>query len=137
MKRSWLGQSAAALLVLTASPVGAASGQISLSAVAPVVCNISLSGTPLVERAGVVRLGDVRELCNTPNGYRIQVAYAPGTLIGATLTLGSDQVLLDGSGLAIVSDTNQAGYRTRALTISAPDQELDTSGLDLRIQHKA
>ena len=137
MTRLVLFSTAAATLAMAIAPAQAATGQIALSATAPVVCNISLSGTATVDAPGAVRLGVVKELCNTPNGYLIQVAYTPGTLIGATVTLGSDQVLLDGSGLAVVSDTNGAGYRSRALSITAPSQALDTAALDLRIQHKS
>jgi hypothetical protein len=114
----------------------AASGSIGLRAIAPVVCNVEVIGAPVLQSATEASLGTVRELCNAPRGYRIEVVYQPGTLVGATVRLGNDVVRLDGAGRAVITDAMSANMQTRALSISSDATGLDVGSLELRIDHK-
>lgn len=122
------------------SPVSAvasgANGTISMRTIVPVVCTLSVSGEGAYIDEDSVALGAVQELCNGANGYAITVSYSPGTLVGARLNLGGDTVTLDGSGTAVVSDVDGAGYRVRALSLDAGENGIDTLGISLDIQYR-
>ncbi len=128
----------AALLAL--APVSAsaldASGSISLRATVPLVCNISVMGSGSYIDEDTVALGSVRELCNGANGYAVIVSYEPGKLVGATLRLGEDAVILDGSGKAVVSNVRGAAYRVRPLLLDAGANGIDSLNLSLAIQSR-
>lgn len=129
----------AALLAL--APVSAsaldARGSISLRATVPLVCTISvMGGGSFIDDDSVV-LGSVRELCNGANGYAVTVSYEPGKLVGATLRLGEDAVILDGSGKAVVSSVGGAGYRVRPLSLDAGANGIDSLELSLAIQSRS
>jgi hypothetical protein len=114
----------------------ASTGSVSLRAEAPVVCNITVDSSGPTASGSVAQLGSVRELCNTPRGYRIEVIYQPGTLVGATVQLGSDSVRLDGAGRAVITDSAVPAVRTRQLTMTAGDAGFNSSQFELRIDHK-
>ena len=126
------------LLVL--SPLTAfangASGSIGLNARAPLVCTISVQGAGSILDANSVALGSVRELCNGANGYSVLVSYVPGTLVGATLHLGDDSVVLDGTGAAVISEVAGAGSRTRPLRLDAGQNGIDSTQINLSIQSR-
>jgi len=129
----------AALLAI--APVSAsaldASGSISLRATVPLVCTISVMGSGSFIDTDTVALGSVRELCNGANGYAVIVSYEPGKLVGATLRLGEDAVILDGSGKAVVSNVRGAGYRVRPLLLDAgANGEFDSLDLSLAIHSR-
>jgi hypothetical protein len=115
----------------------AANGSVNLRAIAPTVCNIKVDGVASSLSVDTVHLGTVRELCNALRGYQVSVSYQPGTLVGATLRLGNDSVLLDGSGTAVITDAMGPAVQSRDLILVATSAGFDTSGLDLKISHKS
>jgi hypothetical protein len=126
------------LMALVGAPAAAyaASGSINLGVEVPLVCNINVLGSGSMVDDDTVSLGAVRELCNGAAGHQVQVIYDPGSLVGAKLSLGGDSVVLDGSGVAIVSDTGGAAFRTRSLALDAGVDGFDTNSLDLAIIYK-
>jgi hypothetical protein len=95
-----------------------------------------MGGGSFIDDDSVV-LGSVRELCNGANGYAVTVSYEPGKLVGATLRLGEDAVILDGSGKAVVSNLGGAGYRVRPLSLDAGANGIDSLELSLAIQSRS
>jgi hypothetical protein len=128
---------AALYLSFSAPQSWAADGSVNLRAIAPAVCNIKVEGVASSLSVDTVRLGTVRELCNALRGYQVSVSYQPGTLVGATLRLGNDSVILDGSGTAVITDSMGPAVQSRELTLVAATAGFDTSGLDLKISHKS
>lgn len=124
-----------ALVPISASASGA-NGTMSLRTIVPLVCTLSVSGEGAFLDADSVALGSVRELCNGANGYAVRVSYSPGTLVGATIRLGADTVVLDGSGTAIVSDVGGAGYRVRPLSLDGGANGIDSLEISLAIQSR-
>lgn len=82
----------------------------------------------------LVTLGQIRELCNAPRGYELVVTYTPGTLEGTVLMAGSDQVILNGSGQAVISRETQPRIRTRALRAVPGENGFDTDKLLLELR---
>jgi hypothetical protein len=80
-----------------------------------------------------VLLGRFREYCNAPSGYQLVVRYAPGTLRGAILTAGEDEVVLNGSGEAILSRIAGPRIRERAITAKAGPTGFDTDRLTFEL----
>lgn len=117
-------------------PAGAqTSGSYVLNLVVPVDCRLQHLADGAGGMAGpAFTLGQISEYCNDPGGYQVVVNYTPGTLQGTVLAIGEDQVVLNGSGHAIVSSA--PGPRARARMLSAiPGQNgFDTDRLDFQIQ---
>lgn len=82
----------------------------------------------------MVNLGELREFCNAPQGYELVVSYAPGTLRGARLSAGSDQIILNGSGEAVLS--REAGPRivSRPILAAPGENGFDTDRLMFQLR---
>ena len=72
-----------------------------------------------------VRLGELREYCNAPNGYNLEVRYSPNSLHGVTVNIGSEHVTLDGSGFASIRGASGPKIQTRELSLQFGDDGLD------------
>lgn len=125
-----------ATLALCAGPAQAASsarGSYSLQLVVQQNCNVRhVPGlTPLA--AGSYRLGALKEYCNAASGYDMIVNYAPGTMQGAVLSLGSDSVVLNGSGSAVVSHALGPRIADREVTVTPGVAGFDTDALRFEI----
>lgn len=105
------------------------SASFKLRAVVPVACEVQF--TPTGSGAGiaadVVRLGELRESCNSPDGYKLEVRYTPNTLRGVTLHLGNERIVLDGSGRAFIPGAAGPTIQTRRLSA-----ETGKNGFDAR-----
>lgn len=112
----------------------AASFGYNLRLVVPVNCSVNQELTGLGASSGSsYSLGTFREYCNAPRGYRLVLSYAPGSLRGATIIAGNEQVLLDGSGNAILSQTTGPTIRKRFFSIIPGDNGFDTNQIGLDI----
>ncbi|WP_284734385.1 hypothetical protein [Sphingosinicella terrae] len=127
----------ATALALTASPasVGAETFGFNLSLTVPVVCEIRFRPLGAVGEAPQgVPLGQINEFCNAPGGYELVVNYEPGSMQGAVISAGEDQVVLNGSGQAVLSRSPGPRNRARVLSATPGAQGFDTDRLDLRLQ---
>jgi hypothetical protein len=82
---------------------------------------------------GAISLGTLREYCNSPRGYELLVTYAPGSLRGARIIAGDDQVVLDGSCLAVLSRSPGPRIRERPVSAVPGEHGFDTSRFELQI----
>jgi hypothetical protein len=90
--------------VFSAPAALAASASFQISATVGVTCRVQHQLAGYGEQiAGGFSLGELREYCNAQNGYELLVSYAPGTLRGTTIRAGDDEVVLNGSGQAVLS----------------------------------
>jgi hypothetical protein len=112
----------------------AASHSFNLRLQVPVYCTVKQqtigSGTAI---GNAFALGTFREYCNAPSGYQLVVNYAPGSLQGARIMAGNDEIVLDGSGRAVLSRANGPTIRERAITMAPGSEGFDTDRLDLNI----
>jgi hypothetical protein len=126
-----------AALALTAAPnvtLANSSATLNLSLVVPVHCSVKYEGLPGLEAStGRILLGNVREYCNASSGYELVMAYTPGSLRGATVQVGGDQIVLDGSGHAVLSRESGPKMQTRPVSILPGANGLDTNQLAIDI----
>ena len=117
-----------ALALALASAAAADTDQtFSLRAVVPVYCDVQFRGTGGVITSGQsVSLGTFREYCNAPGGYTLVVRYEPGTLKGAVISADMDQVVLDGSGEAVLSRAQGPRFRNRTFFATPGGKGFDT-----------
>lgn len=127
---------AALLLLLTGSAAGAqsvATGDFQLRVVVPVICTVQHHAAIAASGNGYV-LGDLREYCNAPNGYRLAVDYAPGSLKGAVVAVGDSRVVLDGSGHTVISRERGPRVLDRQIFAAPGPAGFDTDRLQFNIQ---
>lgn len=98
-----------------------------LKAFVPVTCGVQHNPAGAAFTGNVVRLGELREYCNAPGGYQLEVRYSPNTLRGVTLGFGNERVTLDGSGFATIPGAMGPKIQTRALSA-----EIGEGGFDAR-----
>jgi hypothetical protein len=128
---------ALASLALATGPTAAsaASTGYNLRMTVPLHCAVHHQsvglGAPVA--GGGVSLGEFREYCNAPGGYQLIVSYTPGTLRGARITAGDNQVLLDGSGRAILDRANGPRLRERTISVIPGADGFNTDRIDLQI----
>jgi hypothetical protein len=116
----------------------AGTGMYVLKLAVPMLCDVRFTaGGSAAGTGGSFDLGKLGEFCNDGQGYSVVVNYAPGTLRGAVLQLGTDRVVLDGSGQAVISQSNEARFRTRELVATPGANGFDSSELSFRIQPTA
>ena len=144
MKRILLGTASAALVAAPAAAPAAltpetaarseASMAFNLHLTVDVYCSVKHQAGDLgTAPGGAVPLGTVREYCNAPRGYELVVTYAPGSLRGAKIIAGEDQVVLDGSGQAILSRSPGPRVRQREVSAIPGEHGFDTTRFELQI----
>ncbi|HZF43109.1 MAG TPA: hypothetical protein VEZ48_06840 [Sphingomonadaceae bacterium] len=126
---------ASTLLCFAVTAADAATMGFNLRLTVPLHCRAQFSPVVTANRSGEeVSLGEIREYCNAPQGYELVVSYQSGSLRGARIVAGSDQVVLNGSGEAVLS--RQAGPRVRSLPVLATPGKngFDTDRLFFRLR---
>ena len=104
------------------------SASFKLRAVVPVACEVEFIpvSSSASNAADVIRLGELRESCNSPDGYKLEVRYTPDTLRGVTLYLGNERIVLDGSGRAFIPGSAGPAVQTRMLSAEIGENGFDT-----------
>jgi len=80
--------------------------------------------------AGGVTLGELREYCNAQHGYELLVRYTPGSLRGTVIRAGDDEVVLNGSGEAVLSRADGPRIRERMLTATPGESGFDARSIE-------
>ena len=133
MKNIALGLAGLALAVVP-SAVFAATQTFNLRLQVPVHCSVKQQGFGSGVTAGnIVALGTFREYCNAPGGYQLVVNYAPGSLQGARIMAGNDEIVLDGSGQAVLSRATGPKIRERLISMAPGANGFDTDRLEFDI----
>ena len=113
-------------------PANAATASFAIRATVPLHCKAQLIRTGMPTAAAEsVALGQLAEYCNAPRGYRLMVRYTPGSLTGTTLRIGEDAVVLNGSGMATLSESPIPRIRSRMISAVAGEGGLQTDRLEL------
>jgi hypothetical protein len=114
----------------SAQAASVANGTYLLRLVVPEICKVQHHPGLMEMGGGAYALGGLKEYCNTAGGYSVVVTYAPGTMKGATLTLGSDSVVLNGSGTATISHAGGPRIIDRELVAVPGENGFDTDVLN-------
>jgi len=125
----------AVLLLVTgssalAAPVASSGTTIRLEV--PVVCQLVYRGE-VVHQGNHYGLGQLHEYCNSPRGFVVQVEYQPGSLRGAVVLVGNEQITLDGSGRGEIMRSAGPKIATVNLTAIAARDDFDGSSLQFQI----
>jgi hypothetical protein len=125
-----------ASMALAMTPMAAfgASFSYNLRLTVAVHCTVQHQGTGYGALNGdALSLGTFREYCNAPQGYELVVNYAPGSLRGARIYAGNAEIVLDGSGRAILSREEGPRIQERTISMVPGANGFDTNRLDLNI----
>jgi opacity protein-like surface antigen len=127
MVKKLTGVLAATVAVASASAaIASDSIGFHIRATVPVSCTVGYNPTGISFTDDTVRLGELREYCNAPNGYDLEVRYTPNSLRGVTVNVGNERVTLDGSGFASIRGATGPKIQTRALSVQFGDDGFDT-----------
>lgn len=125
---------AGAVMVAAPTTAMAASFGFNLSLRVAVHCTVQHQPTGFGAIAGdAVSLGSFREYCNAPTGYDLVIRYAPGSLQGARIIAGSEEIILNGSGQAVLSRASGPRVRERPLAAVPGENGFDTDRFELTI----
>lgn len=135
LARSISRLSVASLLLVSsalgAEPVAQSTFQLRLNV--PLVCTVSHQAN-IAPAGNGYQLGELHEFCNSPSGYQLTVNYAPGSMRGATISLGDERVILDGSGRAVISQAPGPRIRDRQIYAEPGPDGFDTDRIDFAVQ---
>lgn len=101
-----------------------ASTTIGIVGFVPVICHARVSADSVPASAGTVSLGQLREFCNSPHGYRVVADYSPA-LANASLLVDGVAVPLADNGTTVVSQSDKPAMDTRGIALELPE---DTAG---------
>jgi len=121
---------------LAATPPGATAATfgVNLNATVAIQCTVQHQATGSgIINSGAVSLGTFREFCNAPGGYDLVVNYAPGTMEGARVIAGNDEIVLNGTGRAVLSHATGPRIRERMIAAVPGANGFDTDRLELTI----
>lgn len=128
-----LGMAAVVLAVAPAAAMAATYG-FNLSLMVAVNCTVQHQPTGFGAISGnAVSLGSFREYCNAPTGYDLVISYAPGSLEGTRIIAGNDEIILNGSGQAVLSRASGPRIRERPIAAVPGDNGFDTDRFELMI----
>jgi len=125
---------ASVVLVVAPTAAMAATYGFNLSLMVAVNCTVQHQATGFgIINGDAVSLGTFREYCNAPSGYDLVINYAPGSMEGARVIAGNDEIVLNGSGRAILSRSTGPRIRERMIAAVPGENGFDTDRLELTI----
>lgn len=130
MLRKFALVGAAAALVAGPNAALAESGTYRLKLTVGLHCTVQHDLAGYGQHSGSeVTLGELREYCNAQHGYELLVRYTPGSLRGTVLRVGDDEVVLNGSGEAILSRADGPRARERMLSAKPGGSGFDAQSI--------
>jgi hypothetical protein len=107
-----------------------------INAVVRTKCRVVVERASASLASSQMDVGEMVEGCNNMQGYRIVVSHAPN-LQNAALVVEGERVPLSASGETVVSDSNQAAWRRRAVALDpGASQSAMLSTLSFRMEPK-
>lgn len=134
MKNIFFSSACLALLIAPAASNATQTKGFQLKLSVPVNCSVNFSQNNVISSDGDnIPLGSFREYCNAASGYQLIVKYTPGTLRGARLLAGNDEITLNGSGEAVLTRSTQPRKRERSISVIPGEDGFNTNQLELYI----
>ena len=125
---------AAAALVAGPNAALAESGTYRIGVTVGLNCTVQHDLSGYGQHSGdAVTLGELREYCNAQHGYALLVRYTPGSLRGAVIRAGNDEVVLNGSGEAVLSRADGPRARERMLTATPGESGFDARSIQFSV----
>lgn len=112
--------------------LGAASTRITISGFVPVICHARVTADIVSAQPGTASLGELKEFCNSPRGYRVHADYS-ASLANAKLLVDGAEVRLPADGTAVVSQSDHAAVDSRSLAIALPEG-IEGGAISFRIE---
>ena len=112
--------------------LGANSTRITISGFVPVICHARVTADLVATQPGTASLGELKEFCNSPRGYRVHADYS-ASLANAKLIVDGQEVRLPADGTAVISQSDRAAVDSRSLAIALPDG-VEGGALSFRIE---
>ena len=125
-----------AAVVLAVAPTAAMAASYGFNLSLMVAVNCTVQHQPIgfgAVSGNAVSLGSFREYCNAPTGYDLVISYAPGSLEGTRIIAGNDEIILNGSGQAVLSRASGPRIRERPIAAVPGDNGFDTDRFELMI----
>lgn len=126
-----IGCAAVSIAAVSPNSLGSSERSIGLAGYVPAVCRAQFQGQPTLIGDDRLALGELRELCNVENGYRVVLSH-PSDLRG-TLKLGESEIELSETGQTVIVQSLVARERTRSAELVLAGGELPTR-LSVRIE---
>ncbi|MGE8140808.1 hypothetical protein ACQKOE_02420 [Novosphingobium sp. NPDC080210] len=107
--------------------------QITLRGFVPTICRVSVE--PKVTPAGgvLVDLGEMKEFCNSPNGYIVYADHTPN-VTGAVLIIDGRSVVLSPHGSTMLLESRGPGNRTHKVSLDLRNHPAPKGYISFRIQ---
>ena len=146
----FLGGMIAMLLLLATSPVSfqyyshghsesrslslnSGTYQVSINGFVPVICRVSVLGTPSTTGNGLINLGEMNEFCNNGRGYRVYIDHSSKASDAAVIVDGQ-RVPLSPEGSTMIYEASGPGKRTHQLSLDVSNSADSVGGLWFRIK---
>ena len=113
--------------------IGRSDTAIAITGFVPVICHARVDAASVSPESGVVSLGELREFCNSPAGYRVYADYSP-SLADAELIVDGVSVPLQANGSTLVSQSSKAAIDHRQLELALPKDVGPNGTISFRIE---
>lgn len=90
--------------------------KIAITGFVPVICHTRVTAPSVPATPGIASLGELREFCNSPRGYRVHADYS-ASLVHARLIVDGVPVPLKPGGTVVVSRSNGAAIEGREVSL--------------------
>lgn len=112
--------------------LGSNSTRILISGYVPVICHTRVTADIAATQPGVTSLGELREFCNSPRGYRVHADYS-ASLANSRLIVDGTETPLPADRTIVVSQSDRAAIDSHELAIALPEG-VDGGSLSFRIE---
>lgn len=105
------------------------------TAVVKTVCRLEFANMSAPQSDDIVNLGQLTQLCNSRNGYRVTMVH-PTNMGGATLMLGGQSIPLSNGNETVIVDANRAALQVSDAQLYLNDSDAQLNSLSFRIEPK-
>lgn len=139
MRMRTLFTSGLLLAVCAATPAFAAVvsqvANFRFTAIVKTVCRLEFANMAAPQSDDVVDLGQLTQLCNSRNGYRVTMVH-PTNMGGSTLMLGGQSIPLSNGNETVIVDANRAALQVSDAQLHLNHSDTPLSSLSFRIEPK-
>lgn len=105
------------------------------TAVVKTVCRLEFANMAAPKSDDIVDLGQLTQLCNSRNGYRVTMVH-PTNMGGATLMLGGQSIPLSNGNETVIVDANRAALQVSDAQLFLNHSDAELGSLSFRIEPK-
>lgn len=109
--------------------------RINIRGIVPTICRVEFSQAAVATGEDRVDLGQMTQLCNNIEGYRVIVQH-PAGLSGAHFSVDGVEAPLSSGTETVLVDSNDPAYRTSGVSLHLASASAELSALSFRIEPK-